>query len=244
MKSTQPITVWVVFTLAVVAMNVTPGGAALTDDLQAYWPLDGNPDDQVGGVNLDLLGNANFVATGIVGLAGTSGLEQQSGDHSAFHSSTPFGISDEMTISSWYRIDSEGGTGEKSSMRQLNGAFGFYNTNNNTDYNHFLNWNGGGTNRSLSLPTTIGQWFHVVQRVDAAGNLSFWHEDAVSADHGVSVDSVELSGYTNVDTSSLTGGAAFLTAYYETKNGTTGQLRRSRDLESRTRGRGNRGIVR
>lgn len=61
-----------VISLALVTIQVASvSGQTLTDGLQAYWPLDGNANDAVGGLNLTGSSGTSFDA-GIVGQSAKS----------------------------------------------------------------------------------------------------------------------------------------------------------------------------
>ena len=222
---------------AVVVISVTPGQAQLTNGLVAYWPLDGNANDQQGTVDLTAQQNATFDnLTSLVGsAAGTSGNEEF-GQNSGFFSLDPVGsvlnLTNEITVSSWYRIDSLGSTGEKSAALHRSRVFGWYNPDDNSNYHYALSWTDTGgtdhafTSPALSIGTNVAEWYHVVERVDSVGNLTFWHQNQFSDDHSSPVRNTVLSNYQRIDTSLLTssGGLEFVTAYYEGKGGSTGNV--------------------
>ena len=128
--------------------------AALTDDLEAYWSFDNEGDptvatDHVGTVDLVAEGNAAFIGTGVAGDAATSGEELPFGSqgHSMWFSrvQTDWNLNQEMTISTWYRIDALGGTGEKSAIYQHGGrGLGFYNPDDFDNYFSHIQYNSFG----------------------------------------------------------------------------------------------------
>ena len=225
---------------AIVACSTVPAHATLLTGLQAYWPLDGDGNDQVGSVNLSASGNAGFDnANPLAGSAAAQTTETagnfRAGWVSAMGHGSTFNVTNEYTISSWYRLDTQGSGGEKSSFRQLHfepvnastagleQSWGWFSPDTATTYNARVVTNAGATTQNnMSFGTSAGVWNHVVQRLDAAGNLTFWHEAATATDHSGADNATAIDGYTEMDTTNMVNGQ-ILTAYYETKGG-SGQV--------------------
>ena len=238
MKLRQALMV-VTLLLTVVALNGTRAEADIASSLQAYWPLDNNGNDQIGSIDLSASGGAGFdTVNQLVGVAAGQTTEVSGNFRGGWvsdlaHGST-FGITNEVTISSWYRLDVLGSSGEKSSFRYLHnepagpnaGAeqfVGWYSPDNATNYYHRAVGDGGAvTSSSMGIGTDVGSWYHVVQRVDSSGNAEFWHEKETSADHSGVDNTFTLPGYTMLDTANMVNGQ-ILTAYYEGK-GSSGQV--------------------
>ncbi len=221
---------------------VTPlRGQTLSDGLQAYWPLDGNGSDQIGNINLTASGDAGFDGFApLVGSAAARTFETpavpRAGWLSANGHGSTFGVTNEYTISSWYRLDVVGSGGEKSAFRQLHKeppsvnaileqTWGWFSPDAPTTYNHRAAGNDGAqTQSNLSFGTDVDVWNHVVQRVDSAGNVTFWHQKETDEDHGGEGNpwdaSFALDNYTNIDTTNMVNGQ-ILIAYYESKAGSS-----------------------
>ena len=229
-----------VASVILVTTQVVSVHGQLANGLQSYWPLDGTGDDQIGSVNLSASGNAGFDnANPLAGSAAAQTTETagnfRAGWVSAMGHGSTFNVTNEYTISSWYRLDTQGSGGEKSSFRQLHfepvnastagleQSWGWFSPDTATTYNARVVTNAGATTQNnMSFGTSAGVWNHVVQRLDAAGNLTFWHEAATATDHSGADNATAIDGYTEMDTTNMVNGQ-ILTAYYETKGG-SGQV--------------------
>jgi len=149
------------------ATRSVPGftcGQTLTEGLQAYWPLDGNGVDQVGGINLTASGDAGFDGFApLVGPAAAQTFETpavpRAGWVSANGHGSSFNVTNEYTVSSWYRLDVMGSAGEKSAFRQLHmeppglnaileQTWGWFSPDAPTTYNHRAVGNDGAQSQS------------------------------------------------------------------------------------------------
>ena len=222
--------------LAVVAFNGTHAEADILSSLQAYWPLDSatGGNDQVGSIHLTAAGGAALdTISPLVGTAAGQTVESgtvRGGWVSALAHGSTFGVTNEVTISSWYRLDEMGSSGEKSSFRYLHNEppsanagleqfVGWYSPDGPNNYHHRAVGDGGAqTSSPFGLATDAASWYHVVQRVDSSGNAEFWHEKETSTDHSGVDHSFTLPGYSMLDTANMVNGQV-LTAYYEGKGG-------------------------
>lgn len=210
------------------------GGAAradLTDGLKAYWQLNGN--------GLDAVGEAHLTSTsGITSYSSDDPIEGQCavGQENASANTAIYGtpgtaleIWKEVTISTWYRVDSVGGGGEKSAFYLNPRTLGWYNPDNNQTFYFIVDFYDGSSYRTwssgeLSLAQALGDWYHVVQVVRSDGQHEAWSANRADADHG-SPDSTLLidAEYLGIDTSTLPTDS-LMTAYYEAKGGAGGRV--------------------
>lgn len=228
--------------LTFLMLLIVPHSAIHADDdgslikgLVAYWPLDGSAAEEVSGSPL----NPKQVRTNFAD--GIAGKSLQSREGSDFHAGLHLRSADledlsklqAFTLSTWYRIDALGGSGEKSACRHSAGALGWYNPDDHSQFYFTTRYKirGNESARLTSLPAKIGAtqgfWQHVVQQVDANGNHRVWHASSDSSGHGdVPVASDQLDEF---DRLALTDGLAekdsMFLAFYETKgDGSAGRV--------------------
>lgn len=172
---TRGVPVLVVLVMAVQAR------ANLIDGLVSYWPLDGSGNAKIGNVNPtpavpDAISydDENAIAGQALQVHELPFLE--SGLRA---DGTSFGLTNEVTISQWYRVDAVGSTGEKAGVWRGWGL-GFYNPDNSTNFGWQMTWmNFLGVTNSINTghdqpPANhfqkFGEWWHLVQRIDDGGH--------------------------------------------------------------------------
>lgn len=194
--------------------------------LVAYWPLDEVAEEKVGELPL------RAERRGVHPVSGVSGKAIQSAESDAghaglfFHPQTDasFGDLKAFTLSTWYRIDSMGGPGEKSAFRHPSGALGWYNPDDRSRYYFLTTYRqrGLGTTQKTSLgaglSTRLGVWYHVVQRVDDRGNHEVWHTAIDSPGHSQGVRASQvIDGFDGIAFASGQNDWPLALAYYEAK---------------------------
>lgn len=208
-------------------------GAAddVTDGLLAYWPLDGSIVEKVRGVDLQPTQVRTAFLRGVAGsaLQGREGNGESGGVVLSRAGKLKLEKLNTFTVSAWYRIDDLGGPGEKSAIRHSNGLLGWYNPDSNALY-YFNVRHRNRRTRSVEtatlkavLPTRVGKWYHVVQRVDSQGNHSVWHADHESSGHGRAARaSQRLPVFDGLSLAGGLGSGPLMLGYYETKAGKGG----------------------
>lgn len=200
--------------------------ADLKRGLIAYWPLDDNVGDVVSGQRFGPLRNSGSFVAGTVdqSLRFSENGEGHVGAYLPAPGSPRFAAAREFTLSTWYRIDSLGGRGEKSAFKHARGALGWYNPDDLSRY-YFLTayrQSGSGERKVVSLPTQLGTklsvWHHIVQRVDADGKHTVWHAAINSGGHVYgSRATQELPSFDGVALADESSEEAVALALYEKK---------------------------
>jgi hypothetical protein len=223
--------------VAVAMLAAVPARASLV----AYWPMDGNGNDVIGGVNVSPMAGADLsydASEAVVGQAlvtkeangANSGLQKDT-------TGTDFGLTNELTISSWYRIDSVGGSGGKSSFASDWIGYGFYNPDNYSAFGHIVSYvDTLGTSQGKNLyhespsghhDQAAGEWWHIAQVIDSSGHVDIW-QAPMSADshaaHAEADQSYDIGAYASLDLDKITNGKLTL-GFIENKNNTGGQIR-------------------
>ena len=211
------------------AVVFQPLASSLADGLVAYWPLDTDGVDIIGGVTCTDTGTGgtSFEPVAMVGSAlrtdehaTDSGLRLSPG--------VTFGLTDRFTLSCWYRIDAVGANGEKTAYHRGHGI-GYYNPDNMSTFYYDCRY------RDTSDVARFGQitaphsqsayeWWHIVQTVSSQGTMQVWAQVSTEADHGGAGASTTMPDYRDLDIAWLETTAVTL-GLYEGKGGSTGRIR-------------------
>jgi len=218
--------------LAALVMTL-PVQAALTDGLTTYYPLDGDGTDAVGGSDLTSIGGVSYSAVGAI--AGQAAITAEQAGNAGLQrnpTGSALGLTTEMTNSSWYRIDTVGGTGGKGSLYPDWSGIGFYNPDNFTECGWIFSWIDSGDNPHVYNSyhdgtrhgQAAGEWWHMVQVVHSNGDAEVWMAPIGAADHGGTPwFTTTLADYKALDTNKLANGIMSV-GFYEGKGGSGGQI--------------------
>lgn len=206
---------------------------SLANGLVAYWPLDSDGEDVIGGVvcNDTGTGDTGFESTAMVGKALRT---DESGVANAGLTKSPgvtFGLTNRFTLSCWYRIDAigSGSDGEKAAYARFHGI-GYYNPDNASLFYFDCRYKASGTPTlgqvTASHAQSFGEWWHLVQTVAPDGTMNVWYQAAGDSDHDGVDATTTMAGYTELDTDRMTSHPIVLGLYeYKGPTATGGRIR-------------------